>query len=820
MKDFIESVLQEQGYDIHAHPGELLGEHVGRCHKYFDKIDDEKNLRAVVERYTKGKEDLSEEYLTIVWQMFTDIIDFHDIGKMTPEFQRIKMKNPHAPDGVLIDKSAMHAMISAVIYLDYQYGMIRSLVKEKKHRRVLEKIARLNAYVISRHHGRIENLKNFFDDLKNGYGEKVLSILREGKLNGYKLENIDDRDFAVRNEYRGCDYFYCRFVYSVLVACDYYATSEYKSGMEMKHFGSVDSAEKLIADYESSTLQQSIRLFEKNTYDRISVEEAGDINDLRSMMFLEAEQSYLSDPDERVYFAEMPTGSGKSNMAFNISMRMVKNGARKIFYIYPFNTLVEQNRSTMQELFSDENYYDIAVVNSLTPIKYDEKSEDSGDYYERALLDRQFLNYPLVLSTHVSFFDMLFGTKRESAYGFYQLCDAVIVLDEIQSYRNEIWGEMMIMLQECARLLNMKIIIMSATLPDLTYLSGDTEGVIRLIKDVNRYFESPFFRDRVKISTELLRKDPFSLESLMEHILQNHGKDARVLVEFMYKKTADEFYRLLKMDERVDVPLMCITGDDSIFEREKILKPIKNGKIKECILISTQVLEAGADIDMDVGYKNISRLDSEEQFLGRINRSCRKEGIAYFFLIDDPQRIYKDDFRIDPELTLYNPEMEYILSRKDFHKYYTRVMDVIMRNHMGKSNEEGIEEFERNELGVLDFMRVAKRLQLIEDDSLAQDVFLSRKLVSECGDLLDGTKIWNEYKDILKDENMLFAEKKVKLSEVRVRMAPFIYQIRPKFDLYPDDEIGSLMFYENGEDFFKTGRLDRDKLERNDSLFY
>lgn len=52
--------------------------------------------------------------------------------------------------------------------------------------------------------------------------------------------------------------------------------------------------------------------------------------------------------------------------------------------------------------------------------------------------------------------------------------------------------------------------------------------------------------------------------------------------------------------------------------------------MKDLILVATQVIEAGVDIDMDVGYKNISLLDSEEQFLGRINRSCKRKGMAYF----------------------------------------------------------------------------------------------------------------------------------------------------------------------------------------------
>ncbi len=67
-----------------------------------------------------------------------------------------------------------------------------------------------------------------------------------------------------------------------------------------------------------------------------------------------------------------------------------------------------------------------------------------------------------------------------------------------------------------------------------------------------------------------------------------------------------------------NVQFRLITGDSSIQERKDIIADIEN--MQEVILVATQVIEAGVDIDMDIGYKDISRLDSEEQFIGRINR--------------------------------------------------------------------------------------------------------------------------------------------------------------------------------------------------------
>ena len=86
----------------------------------------------------------------------------------------------------------------------------------------------------------------------------------------------------------------------------------------------------------------------------------------------------------------------------NLSLKFLEH-ADKVFEIYPFNTLAEQNRHTLETIFGKtEAINDIAVVNSLTPIRgRGNVEEDPEKYYKEALLDRQFLNYPFILSSHV-----------------------------------------------------------------------------------------------------------------------------------------------------------------------------------------------------------------------------------------------------------------------------------------------------------------------------------------------------------------------------------------------------------------------------------
>lgn len=251
------------------------------------------------------------------------------------------------------------------------------------------------------------------------------------------------------------------------------------------------------------------------------------------------------------------------------------------------------------------------------------------EYYKKALLNREFLNYPMILTTHVTIFKYLFGTAKEELFPLHQLANSVVVLDEIQSYKNLIWGEIITFLSCYAKLLNIKIIIMSATLPNLDKLSISKADTIKLIQNREKYFENPIFKNRVKVDYSLLESENIT-DDLYEHVKKQSYSDKKILLEFISKNSAYNFYNKLKEDEEIFCDVELMSGDDNIGERDRIIKKVKS--INSIILVATQVVEAGVDIDMDIGYKNISMLDSEEQFLGRINRSCKKdECTVYFF---------------------------------------------------------------------------------------------------------------------------------------------------------------------------------------------
>lgn len=544
------------------------------------------------------------------------------------------------------------------------------------------------------------------------------------------------------------------------------------------------------------------------------LQQVSEINILRTELFSEAEENLKRNKDQSVFYLEAPTGSGKSNTAMNLSFTLMQENSdlRKLFYIYPFNTLVEQNMSILEKAFGNkkEIMSQIAVVNSLVPFKDKkevEEDRENSKKYQEILLDRQFLNYPFILSTHVMLFRTMFGNAKEDVFGFQQLCHSVIVLDEIQSYKINLWSEMIAFLKEFAELLDIKVIIMSATLPNLEVLTDHKENAVRLLSDCLKYFHHKMFRERVVPKYDLLEED-ITLESLAEHVLENKNK--KVLIEFIKKASAEEFYRIL--GERVE-SVFLMTGDSSIQERKDLIEKIKG--LSSVILVATQVIEAGVDIDMDIGFKDISRLDSEEQFMGRINRSGKKDGVVYFFNLDEAKSIYKEDVRGDERVTLMVPEIRTFLETKNFSAFYESDILPVLKKKGEMIDKNNLKEFFSQKVGILNMPEVAEKMKLIDDNTQGIFICFGRNL----GDV-DSRMLWWEYKELLENTQMNYAEKKVRLHDLRSEMNAFIYQFKNSVLVEANEHIGDLYFIENGEEYFdENGVLKRELFSDDTDLF-
>lgn len=829
-------IVEDENHEIVKR--ETLQSHTELTLKYFRFVWEEKQAGGMLDRLLQQIwVDITPEARSFLEDMIFGIPVFHDMGKINPEFQNHKLHNSKIKKSdIFACVAGRHSIISSVLYMDYYLEKLKDAIDDREEKRRLRVFLLFHAYIIERHHSDLAEFEKFLESLKEGRGKDIAEIFSGGKctawLTGFSLHErkmkslmkefgkqySEECDFA---ESAGI-YAYVRMIYSLLVASDYYATTEFMSGIQISQLGSLDEIQKWMEVYENTELMRKIRTYQKEEYpqDEQALRKERDINKLRTEMLCDAEKVLKEHMSENLFYLEAPTGSGKSNTALDLSFQMMKHDdcLKKIYYIYPFNTLVEQNVRNLKKIFGDrpDIFEDIAVVNSLTPIKMTKKAKVSEEqseqtmYYQKALLDRQFLNYPMILSTHVSLFDTMFGDTKESAFGFHQLMNSVIVLDEIQSYKNTIWTEIIQFLKEFAYLFHMKVIIMSATLPNLDVVSENSYGAITLLENKEKYFSNPCFRERVHISYELMQKENIE-EELLEHVKASAACKKKVLVEFIKKDTAYHFFERLKEDDEVICQVEYMSGDDSLMERSRILNVIK--EVDSIILVSTQVIEAGVDIDMDIGYKNISKLDSEEQFLGRINRSCLRTGVVYFFKIDDGKRIYGEDIRIEKMYTLENEEMRAYLVNKEFQKYYERILQVLKANYNERSGEGGLKDFFDNEVRRLDWPGVRDRMRLIVEDTWSMSVYLARILEDENGNQIDGREVWRKYVELLNDFRMDFSKKRVELSKVTSQMNYFIYQIKQNYNLIYNDKVGEIFYIEEGEQYFDNGKLNREKIQ-------
>lgn len=823
-------------HEIKKRP-ELISEHLERTLYFFDKLLKEKHVGDVIQNMVYNLkfqgEVIEEEQAELIEELFVNAVYLHDMGKINPAFQYKKMRNKDVhyndnPDAA----DSNHSLLSALIYIDIYLKEVNGF-QSKNIKKFLRYVLLSFAYVISRHHTYLGNMEGFLDDLERQQeriieepsyvsyyrgSEHIRKELKLGLFGNGKI--IYDKHDAFEF------YVLTKLLYSTVVSCDFYATYYYDTGKEPK-FNYLDNVEETLDTYHDTEIYKGIQEFKRdNNYFG-----ENSINSLRSQMFIEAEDNLLRNINNNIFYLEAPTGGGKTNISINLGLNIVKHLPKynKITYIFPFNTLVEQTKKVFNDIFNKSGDLKAVVINSVTPIVTEkENDKDSDEYegnvdYKKDYLNRQMLQYPVVLTTHISLFNYLFGTGREINLPLIHFCNSVIIMDEIQSYRNDIWPEIIKFLNAYSKLLNIKIIIMSATLPKLDELLKDNKvGFFELIKNKNNYYRSPLFKDRVSLKFDLLLDTKTTKEQLINKIdeIINERNEVRLLIEFIKKTTAREFSQILK-DKYPNKNVVELTGDDSNFIRSRILKMVSDKDIsgdfvnKNIIVVATQVIEAGVDIDMDVGLKDISLLDGEEQFLGRINRSCRRKNCeAYFFNLDEAENVYKKDLRLEKDLT--DKKYKQFLRNKNFSEFYSLCFQRL-DDKKKENNSNNIKRLDEAAL-YLNFVEVNNIMQLIVDENY--QIYLSHVIDVEDGKKIEGALIWCEYKKLIEDKDMDYSKRKIRLSELSEKMSYFTYNYcdyKNKFNKEPKyykENIGRLYFIEDGENFItEDGKFDRKKYD-------
>lgn len=822
---------------------ETLEQHSDLVFSYFLKMIEKKQLDAVFSNFMQQLGIVSDKGQVIFKELVANTIYFHDFGKINKLFQSDKMQQKIDKKGKKYTNNSNHSIYSSAFYLDAMWQR----TKPSDERAILQTLIVINAYIISKHHGSLDNncylgeyceFSEFSEKMKNARSAIVENTwqfeayikpfgLEDGQV--YQLVNKVLKGLTKNKRLKDIGYYYTRFLYSLLVSADFYATTDFMFKTETTDFGIMENCETYKEAFEKTPIYQSIQKYQKAHGN--SEHNDSDMNDLRAKLFLETEVALQKNMHEKMFYLEAPTGSGKTNISINLALTLIEQTkVNKIFYIFPYNTLVEQTESTLKNVFGDVEDVNnrISVVNSLTAYKNGYQKDEKEvilleEDYAFLLQQRQFLHYPITLTTHVNLFSYLFGTKRDNHFPLWQLANSVIILDEIQSYRNSIWTEVIYFLDRYADLLNIKIIIMSATLPDLKKLISTDTKYVRLNKNADFYLKHPIFKKRVRFKDTLLRKTSDTkldktaiFEILHQQInkLQTKG-NKKILIEFMIKKDALNFYQMLhETVQDCDCTLEVITGDDNLLERKRIIDKVK--AVEKIILVATQVIEAGVDIDMDAGLKQVSLFDSEEQFAGRINRSAKKQQAEIYFFTMGDINIYKKDIRSKERFQITQSEMFQYLKEKEFSKYYNQILAEIKAGKEHE-NDDNFQKFKDYAVNGLAFSKIEAQMQLIEEREEFTLVLVPEK------DSEEMLKAW-ETMELLnlkrRDKTISYSNWKVEITNLYVKLGLYSYRVAKYYNtnlnLSSSKKIGNWYLFLDADEYFEHGKFIRERL--NDKI--
>lgn len=784
---------------------ETLAEHLDIVFDYFVKLIEENGLNATIDNLinkvvSRFSFEVSAKAADHTKSLFVDTIVFHDFGKVNENFQADRMlNNLFKKVSTPIKPIHGHSELGAFIYLAYELEKLKTLSFSDEEMNFLAVITFILANSIALHHS--PNLVEPLAKLKGSgfiryYPELVKYLhqyhLEEPDLTVFYFQNlepvIDSISFSLEQAFPL--FALTKLNSSLLTAADYLATSEYMTQQKVGDLGLITEslmarvikAARFSKPYNTKAYELAESNYEvNNPTDRSNF----NLNILRQNMAVEVIRCVQTNFREYLFYLEAPTGGGKTNLSMLAVAELLKAHPEinKVFYVFPFTTLITQTHKAILEVL-DLSEKEVSLLHSKAGFQTTEEDDEYGgmklDY-----LNNLFVHYPFCLLTHIRFFDILKTNEKETNYLLHRIANSIVVIDELQSYPPRHWDKMLYFIQHYAHFFNVRFILMSATLPRIDKLKLPLANRIEftdLLPNSKRYFTNQNFANRVQFKFDY-REEKLTIEDLAAIVLEksetyikvNATESVFTIVEFIFKKSTTLFYEAVG-GKFFDV-VFVLSGTIVEPRRKEIINYLKNkvNRDKKVLLITTQVVEAGVDIDMDLGFKNISIIDSDEQLAGRVNRNVTKAPCeVYLFEIDKPSTLYKMDERY--QITrdkLTKEDHQEILATKNFEKLYDLVLEQITKIN----GIEQIQNFNSDylpEIARLNYKQIHHKFKLIDQENFS--VFVPLKLPkiitsSENGeeavfsntelqflldmgvetykDCIDGEDVWRTYKLIL-----------------------------------------------------------------------
>jgi CRISPR-associated endonuclease/helicase Cas3 len=355
---------------------------------------------------------------------------------------------------------------------------------------------------------------------------------------------------------------------------------------------------------------------------------ATEINPLRTearrAMFAGLEQA----GGRRVQTMTLPTGTGKTLLAASWTLTLRERIAREegqpplVLIVLPYLAIIDQTAKEYKELLGGHvEAGEMISYHSLSDRTYAPDLEDKSQDF--------FLNTwrsDVVVTTFDQFLFALLSPKARHQMRFHHLADALIVLDEVQALPCVLWDPLRNALEGLTKLGTSRVLAMSATQP-------------AFLTDPHQLIDKPetFFAKMARYRIVLRHRTPMKLAAFIAECRQRlpGWKGKRVLITLNTRRSArrvrDELEKLVPAGMALEFLSADVTPKDRLAAVERIKKN------QPCLVVSTQCVEAGVDIDLDLVIRDFGPLDSIIQIAGRCNRNARRGrgSIEIVSLLDD-----------------------------------------------------------------------------------------------------------------------------------------------------------------------------------------
>lgn len=614
----------------------------------------------------------------------------HDIGKYSFEFQqRIR------GDTIRVDHSTAGAQWVA------NDETVRTYLGTTHLDRYL---AKLIAYAISGHHGGLINDGTVDEEgtLKYRLAKKNIPPWSSAwsEIQIIKQDWGESKKALVSGwsrEHPAWSYsFLGRMLYSCLVDADSIDTRDFINGAD---------SETLIKLQVPSIVELQTR-FDEYMSKKLKHTADTPINQKRRQILSACERQAEVTP--RIFSLTVPTGGGKTLSSLAFALRhAVKYGKSRIIYVIPFTSIIEQNAEQFRAALGSE-----AILEHHSNFNEDEYEESYGlEEVRRLKLSAENWDAPIVVTTSVQFFESLFSCQRSKCRKLHNISDSVIILDEVQSLPRGFMKPCLKALEELVSSYGCSVVLCTATQPSWTGLGiqvteiMDNPTPIELMEAFKRVEVEVYGSNTEIIPDEKIGDWMEASEQVL--CIVNTRRHAKILFNQLQEGELKGLYHL--------------SGRLCAKHRSDILIEIR-GRLQNglpCRLISTQLIEAGVDVDFPLVLRAYAGLDSIAQAAGRCNREGRREsGIVRVFYPEKhgmPSKGWMKETAIEAQNTLMYCK-EPPLSLPCIQNYFERIHGIFDGQMELKTDSEAIMNLlkSKNSNFEIPYQDIADRFKLID----------------------------------------------------------------------------------------------------------